>query len=126
MHQEIFRRLAGYYTPFQALCVWLAVANVTAFLLFGLDKWKAKRKRLDRDVMRIPERTLIGWALAGGSVGAILGMRLFRHKTRKAKFAVGLPLILFGQVLIPLLWYLRGRYLLGELPALWYLRVQLP
>lgn len=98
-------------SPLGWLIVWLAIANLTAFCLFGLDKRKAKRKVRRPQVWRIRERTLLLWALAGGSVGAILGMRLFRHKTRKARFAVGLPLILAAQILIPLaLWLYFRRY----------------
>ena len=89
------------------LVLWLAIANFMAFALFGLDKWKAKRKAKRPGVWRIRERTLWTWALLGGSVGAILGMRVFRHKTRKARFAVGLPLLLLAQIAIPLLLYLR-------------------
>ena len=94
-------------SPWKWLVLWLAIANFMAFALFGLDKWKAKRKAKRPGVWRIRERTLWTWALLGGSVGAILGMRVFRHKTRKARFAVGLPLLLLAQILIPLLLYLR-------------------
>ena len=96
-------------SPWGWLIVWLAIANLTAFCLFGLDKRKAKRKAKRPQVWRIRERTLFLWALAGGSVGAIAGMRVFRHKTRKARFAVGLPLILCAQILIPLALWLHFR-----------------
>ena len=94
-------------SPLGWLILWLVTANLTAFCLFGLDKWKAKRKVRRPRVWRIRERTLLLWAMAGGSVGAILGMRLFRHKTRKARFAVGLPLILSAQILFALWLYCR-------------------
>lgn len=58
-----------------------------------VDKHKARKKR-----WRIPERTLIGSALLGGSVGALLGMYTFRHKTRHLKFTLGVPAILFAQI----------------------------
>ena len=73
-----------------------------AFSLFGLDKWKAVRK-----AWRVRERMLLLWAALGGSVGALLAMRLFRHKTRKARFAVGVPLILFAQIVTPLFLHFR-------------------
>lgn len=69
--------------------------NVLTFLVYGMDKWKAKR-----DKWRIPEDTLIWLAVAGGSVGALLGMHLFRHKTRHRKFLIGIPVILLVQVVL--------------------------
>ena len=63
-----------------------------------MDKQKAKHH-----AWRIPEATLLGIAAIGGSIGAILGMRLFRHKTRHLKFALGLPLILAAQIALVLL-----------------------
>ena len=93
----------------KGLTLWLILVNLAAFVLMGVDKYRAKR-----GAWRIPERTLITAALMGGSPGAILGMELFRHKTRHAKFAVGLPLILCAQ--IALLWWM-GRRGWIELPA---------
>ena len=72
---------------------YLIVINVLAFALMGIDKSKAKRH-----LWRIPEKTLILSAVIGGSVGAILGMRFFHHKTRKARFAIGVPVILLVQI----------------------------
>ena len=67
--------------------------SVLTFLAFGLDKWKARRDR-----WRIPEATLLLLAVFGGSVGALLGMCVFHHKTKHLKFAIGVPLILLAQV----------------------------
>jgi uncharacterized membrane protein YsdA (DUF1294 family) len=105
MENDIFVTL--WQSPQGLALLWLAIANLAAFFLFGLDKWKAKRKARRPHVMRIRERTLLLWALAGGSAGAILGMRLFRHKTRKALFAVGLPLILLAQAALGAWIYFR-------------------
>lgn len=77
------------------LLYYLAGINVAAFLLFGLDKWKAKT-----DQWRIPENTLMLLALAGGSVGALLGMRTWRHKTQHAKFKYGIPTIILVQIFL--------------------------
>lgn len=66
---------------------YLLVINLFAFAAFGIDKKKARRGQ-----WRIPESTLLGLSAAGGFPGALLGMKLFHHKTRKAKFAVGVPL----------------------------------
>lgn len=73
----------------QILAVYLAALNLAAFAAFGIDKWKAVRQR-----WRIPEAILLGLALAGGALGGLAGMRLFHHKTRKARFFVGLPMML--------------------------------
>lgn len=67
---------------------YLAAVNIITWLAFGLDKWKAKAGK-----WRIPEKTLLGMALIGGSAGAIAGMMLFRHKTRKAKFFISVPVM---------------------------------
>ena len=71
------------------MLIYLAVVNVLAFVLFGIDKYKARHDR-----WRIREATLIGIAVIGGSVGAWLGMLLWHHKTQHLKFRFGLPLIL--------------------------------
>ena len=67
----------------------LLLVNVLAFALYGIDKLKAKK-----GAWRIPESTLLLVAFLGGSLGALLGMELFRHKTKHAKFKVLVPLFL--------------------------------
>ena len=79
----------------QILTTYLVLVNALAFLLMLADKLKARK-----GAWRIPEATLIGIAGLGGSIGAICGMYLFRHKTRHLKFTLGLPLILVLQVSI--------------------------
>ena len=69
--------------------------NVLTFLVYGADKWKARRSK-----WRIPEDTLLWMAIVGGSVGALLGMYLFRHKTQHKKFKIGVPLILLVQLVL--------------------------
>ena len=75
--------------------IYLAVVNLAAFALMGVDKRRAKR-----GAWRIPERTLFLPAILGGSPGAILGMQMFRHKTRHRQFMIGMPLILLVQMVI--------------------------
>ena len=84
---------------------YLAGVNLAAFAAFGIDKWKAVRHR-----WRIPEATLLGLSLIGGALGGLAGMRLFHHKTRKARFFVGVPVMLALQLGlgIALLFFLRG------------------
>ena len=80
------------------LFLWyLLLINAAAFLLMLADKYKAKKH-----LWRIPERVLIGSALLGGSIGALAGIYLFRHKTRHLKFTIGIPAILAGQLILGL------------------------
>ena len=79
------------------LAGWLAAVNLAAFCLMGIDKRRAKRDR-----WRIRESTLFLSAALGGSVGAILGMWVFHHKTRHWYFVVGMPLILIAQLALGL------------------------
>ena len=72
---------------------YLLLINAVAFVLMLVDKRKALKKR-----WRIPERTLILSALFGGSIGALLGMYTFRHKTKHLKFTLGIPAILIAQI----------------------------
>ena len=71
------------------LMYYLIAVNVAAWIMYGLDKWKARSGK-----WRISERTLLIVALIGGSVGALAGMLMFRHKTKKPKFVVGIPVML--------------------------------
>lgn len=72
------------------ILIWyLAAVNLITFTAFGIDKWKAVHKQ-----WRIPEKTLLGLSFIGGAAGGLVAMHLFRHKTRKRKFAVGVPLML--------------------------------
>ena len=91
--------------PWAWLAVWLVIINVVTFLVFGLDKWKAKRKVKKETVRRVPEKTLFLLSAIGGSVGALLGMKVWHHKTLHKSFRFGIPAILALQILIPLgLW----------------------
>lgn len=74
---------------YKILIIYLIIINVTAFTAYGLDKQKAKK-----DKWRIPERTLLVLAFAGGSLGALCGMYLFHHKTQKMKFVIGVPVMI--------------------------------
>jgi len=84
------------------LPAWLLSISATALVFYGYDKWAAQKGEL-----RVPERVLLGLALLGGSPGAILGMALFHHKTRKGAFLLPLAGILLLQLLALLLWRYR-------------------
>ena len=85
-------------SPWGLLWAWLAVINLITFLIFGLDKWKAKRKMRNEAVRRVPEKTLFLLAVLGGSLGALLGMQVFHHKTLHRSFRLGIPAILICQL----------------------------
>lgn len=80
--------------------IYLFLINAVGFLVMLIDKKNARKKR-----WRIPEDVLIGIAVVGGSAGIIAGMRLFRHKTMKDKFAVGVPVILTLQIVFAVMIY---------------------
>lgn len=88
-------------SPWGLLAVWLVVINLLTFLAFGWDKWKAKYKEKHQFARRVPEKTLFLLSAAGGSAGALLGMRVWHHKTLHRSFRIGIPLILLLQILIP-------------------------
>ena len=84
------------------LLLWILVWTILAFALMGIDKWKAKR-----EAWRVPEKVLFLSALAGGSIGALAGMALFRHTARHWSFRIGMPAILVLQVVLLALWSFR-------------------
>lgn len=95
-------------SPWGLLGLWLAAINLVTFCIFGLDKWKAKRKVKNEAVRRVPEKTLFLLSILGGSIGALLGMLVFHHKTLHKSFRYGIPAILALQILIPLgIWLWR-------------------
>ena len=77
------------------LLIYLLVINAAGFLLMLIDKHKAKKNR-----WRIPEKTLFLTAILGGSVGSLVGMYTFRHKTKHIQFTLGMPVILGIQLFI--------------------------
>ena len=77
------------------IVIYLLIINILGFLMMGFDKWKAKRGR-----WRIPENTLFMFTILGGGIGTIIGIYVFRHKTKKLKFTVGMPLILILEILL--------------------------
>ena len=82
--------------------IYLATVNLIAFYLMGKDKKRARTRG-----SRIPEKTLFLWAILGGSLGSVVGMQHFRHKTRHMSFKVGMPLIMILQA------YFFGRYIIA-------------
>ncbi len=86
----------------QLLICYFVTVNICGVLFMGLDKWKAKKRS-----WRIPEATLFIIAVIGGALGSIIGMYLFRHKTRHWYFVYGMPAILVIHILL-VLFVLKG------------------
>lgn len=80
------------------LLLYLLTVNALSLCFMLADKYKARK-----NAWRIPEATLLGLAAIGGSLGAWLGMQLFRHKTRHPKFFIGIPVLLVLHITL-LLW----------------------
>ena len=81
---------------------YLIFINVFTFLIFGIDKYRAIK-----NMYRIKEKTLFGLSLIGGSIGAYIGMKTFRHKTLKNSFKYGIPFLIIIDFLI-ILWIIKG------------------
>ncbi len=75
--------------------IYLIVINVITFIVFGIDKFKARKK-----LWRIPVAVLLALSVAGGASGGLAGMFFFRHKTKKLLFVLGIPLILIAQIIL--------------------------
>lgn len=76
-----------------ALLIYLPLLNLITFIIMGLDKRKAKRKK-----WRVSESALLTLCFFGGALGGLFGMLLFHHKTRHIKFTVCIPLFLVVQI----------------------------
>lgn len=82
----------------QNIIIYVIAINLITFFVMWLDKRKAKKGK-----WRIPENTLLLLVILGGGIGGIAGMYVFRHKTQKAKFVIGFPLILICEIILVLL-----------------------
>jgi uncharacterized membrane protein YsdA (DUF1294 family) len=91
----------GIVTPLDPLLAWLVAISVVTFLVWGYDKAIAGSGRL-----RVPERVLLALTFAGGTLGALLGMRVFRHKTIKASFRRRFWVAVVLQVALVAAWFL--------------------
>ena len=83
------------------LWIYYLCVNLLAFACFGMDKYRARNQ-----FWRIPEKVLLTLALIGGAGGALAGMRIFHHKTRKYLFRIGVPAALILHICL-LVWYVR-------------------
>ena len=86
-------------TDLKIILLYLFAINIVAFFAFGIDKLKAKR-----DKWRIPESALLSMAVLGGSIGALAGMKVWRHITLHDKFRIGIPVIIALQIAAVVWW----------------------
>ena len=88
----------------QLLGLYLLIVNLAAFLMMGLDKGRARKEK-----WRIPEKTLFLPVVLGGALGGVIGMRVFRHKTKHWYFKFGFPALLILQLVLAgwLIWILH-------------------
>lgn len=83
------------------LLIYLIIINALGFVLMLTDKQKAKKR-----AWRISEKVLLGTAAIGGSIGVLLGMKCFRHKTKHKKFSIGVPVMIVLQLAAgAVIWY---------------------
>ncbi len=81
---------------------YFVIVNIAGLMSMAIDKAKAIHNK-----WRIPEKTLFMIAMIGGSVGSIMGMQMFRHKTKHNKFTIGMPAILFAHIVLALVVYFK-------------------
>jgi uncharacterized membrane protein YsdA (DUF1294 family) len=86
----------------KVISILLLSINVVTFFVYGIDKWKAKKGK-----WRISEATLLILAIIGGSFGALLGIKVWHHKTMHKKFKYGVPAIIVLQLIAVAAYYLR-------------------
>ena len=77
------------------LLIYLLTINLISFIAYGIDKRKAIKNK-----WRIKEATLLGLSFIGGSIGALMGMIIFHHKTKKPRFKIGVPVMLIIHLVI--------------------------
>ena len=86
----------------QIIAYYLIIINIVTFLVYGIDKWKARKA-----MWRVREASLFMLAVLGGSIGAWLGMKVWHHKTQHKKFRYGIPAIIIQLVIIGYFLYLQ-------------------
>lgn len=91
--------ISGIFTV-QSFIIYLIIINIITFLAMWLDKTKAKKGK-----WRISETTLLILGILGGSIGGMIGMYTFRHKTKKKRFTIGMPAILIIEIIIYFIYF---------------------
>lgn len=97
------RRGVDFILIIHIMAYYVAIINISLFILMGMDKYKAqKRKR------RTPEATLLTFAFLGGALGGWIGMYAFRHKTKHVKFILGFPFLFSLHIVLITILFLNG------------------
>lgn len=81
--------LSNYTTAENIVLIYLLSVNIISFIMFGIDKWRAKKHQ-----WRISENLLMLISFIGGATGAVIGMVIFKHKLSKKKFYIGVPVFI--------------------------------
>ena len=81
--------LSNYTSTENIVLIYLLSINILSFVIFGIDKWRAKNHK-----WRVSEAALLLLSLLGGATGALIGMVIFKHKLSKKKFYIGVPLLI--------------------------------
>lgn len=92
-----------YYGKAKVIVYYFLFLNLGAFLAFALDKDRSRKNK-----WRISEKSLLTLTIIGGSIGSLIGMYFFKHKTQKKLFTVGVPVILFLQVVLLVTFYFKS------------------
>ena len=92
-------KIASIFT-IQNFIIYLVIINIVAFLAMWIDKQNAKKGK-----WRISETALFILAILGGSIGGMIGMYTFRHKTKKPRFTIGFPVILILEIIIYIIYF---------------------
>lgn len=82
--------------------IYIAFINIATYISYAMDKKKAKK-----GTWRTPEATLLGLAAIGGSIGALIAMKILRHKTQHPQFYIGVPVILIAQIALAVFVYVQ-------------------
>lgn len=90
--------VVGFFEDKPYLLIYLGLINMISFLAFGFDKYRA-----NRDKRRLTNGLLLGLSFIGGAIGGLIGMKVFRHKTKKAYYKMGLPLMILMHILLLIL-----------------------
>lgn len=85
--------IKDFFIQYQYIFYYLLIINIITFILFGIDKYKAIKNK-----WRIKEATLLGMSFIGGALGGMFGMYVFRHKTKKFYFFLGIPFMMILHV----------------------------
>ena len=92
---KIFSNATLNRTVFYTIVLYIVIMNIVSFLMFGIDKKRAKKRQ-----KRISEKKIMRVCFWGGALGGIIGMSIFKHKTKQKKFSVSIPVLFMIQLIL--------------------------